>query len=68
MKLSKISSDFLQKYEIIETENKPYLISNFRCIGWSDPFPDDDLKIIGSVDDDAVAKKINDIEDYVYDK
>ena len=34
-------------------------------IGWSDPFPDDDKKLIGSIDDEKfVAPKS--IDDWVY--
>ena len=65
---AKISKDFLQKYSIVQNGDRVHNISNFRSIGWSDPFPDDDKFVIGSVDDDIDAVVLNDIDDYVYDK
>ena len=38
------------KYDICDSY-KPFVINSFQTIGWSDPFPQDDEFIIGSLDD-----------------
>lgn len=45
---SKISKNFLVKYDIINDETKSFFINSFQTIGWSDPFPDDYINITGS--------------------
>ena len=47
---SKISNDFLIKYNLSE-EMKDFFINSFQMLGWADPFPDDDRFIKGSLDD-----------------
>ena len=47
---SKISRDFLLKYDAID-EYKTHCINSFQTIGWADPFPEDDLIIDGSIND-----------------
>ena len=50
---SEIANDFLtqEKYDIIDERLSNFLINRFWTVGFSDPFPDDDKNIIGSVDD-----------------
>ena len=47
---SQISKDFLVRYELI-SELKNFMINRFITVSFPDPYPDDDLNIIGSVDD-----------------
>ena len=49
-KNSRIAKDFLVRYDICD-EYKPFVINSFQTIGWSDPFPNDDEFITGSLDD-----------------
>jgi hypothetical protein len=69
LKDAKIAKDFLIKYKIIHNKSearlkkqKPHLINGFKPIGWSDPFPDDDKHVRGSIDDDryVVAQQPHD--------
>lgn len=55
------------KYKIVDRKDqfKPYLINGFKVIGWSDPFPDDDKFIKGSVDDE-IFKIAQTPDDWVY--
>jgi hypothetical protein len=64
---SKISSEFLVEYDILE-EYKPFLINSFQTIGWSDPFPDEDLAITGSQDDGLNLTIPVSIGDLVYQR
>jgi len=48
---SKIDQNFLVKYNMAEQGVQSYLINGFQTIGWSDPYPDDDIFIKGSLDD-----------------
>lgn len=43
------------KYKIVDKKDqfKPFLINGFKVLGWSDPFPDDDKFLKGSVDDEV---------------
>lgn len=47
---SRISKDFLRKYDAVD-EYKIHCINSFQTIGWADPFPDDDKKVDGSIND-----------------
>ena len=46
-----ISKDFLKKYHMIDEVEKDFLVNRFWTIGMGDPYPDDDLHILGSRDD-----------------
>ena len=49
---SNLKKDFLRKYRLMDIMPlKPYNINTFIQIGIDDPFPDDDKKYIGSIDD-----------------
>lgn len=48
---SNIARDFLIKYKLSDADIKPFCINGFQTIAWSDPFPDDDRFIKGSLDD-----------------
>ena len=64
---SEIANNFLKKYNLIVSNLGDFNINRFFSVGISDPFPDDDLNIIGSRDDGedflAVPEKV---EDFVY--
>ena len=47
---SEIARDFLVKYDLVN-DQKNFLINRFITVSFPDPYPDDDLNIIGSVDD-----------------
>lgn len=50
--LAAISTDFLIKYDFADNHRlAPFTINSFAQIGLSDPFPDDDQFIEGSLDD-----------------
>lgn len=64
---SKIPSDFLVKYDIVE-DYKPFLINSFRTVGWSDPFPDEGETIIGSRLEEFLNLFVHeDAQDLVYE-
>ena len=72
---SKIPKDFLIRYKIVERKSekklknqKMYLINSFKSIGWSDPFPDDDKFVKGSIDDDKFQFSIKEINENIYPK
>ena len=50
---SVIAKDFLteERYNIVDDRAASFLINRFWTVGFADPYPDDDLNIIGSVDD-----------------
>jgi len=48
---TKLKPDFLKKYNLI-SPIKSYNMNSFLQMGLEDPFPSDDLTIIGSYDDD----------------
>ena len=56
------------KYNIAEQGVKSFLINGFQTIGWSDPFPDDDIYIKGSLDDGHNLVLPEKPEDLVYPK
>jgi hypothetical protein len=47
---SVIGRNFLVQNKFID-EYKPFFINSFSSIGWSDPYPNDDKLIKGSLDD-----------------
>ena len=47
-----LASNFLKKYNLIDKfPLKPFNINCFLQVGIDDPFPDDDQKYVGSIDD-----------------
>jgi hypothetical protein len=62
---SKIAENFLVKYKFID-EYMPFFINSFKSIGLSDPFPNDDEFITGSLDDGEAMKMPERVEDLVY--
>lgn len=46
-----IPKDFLMRYKLYDEEPKPFLINEFKSIGYSDPFPEDFKQITGSISD-----------------
>ena len=50
-KESMIPKEFLKKYGLVDAVEMDFLVNRFWTIGIGDPYPDDDLKIIGSRDD-----------------
>ena len=63
---SQISKDFLVRYELVGDQTN-YLINRFITVSFPDPYPDDDLNIIGSVDDTPDDLKLpNNFNDRVY--
>jgi len=48
---SMIPRDFLRRYSLADIAEQDFLVNRFWSIGMADPYPDDDLKIIGSRDD-----------------
>tara|TARA_B110000285_G_C14802163_1_gene458006 strand:+ start:169 stop:471 length:303 start_codon:yes stop_codon:yes gene_type:complete len=65
---SKIDKNFLVKYHFSEQGVQNYLINGFQTIGWSDPFPDDDIFIKGSLDDGHNLQLPSKVVDLVYPK
>ena len=65
---SKIDKNFLVRYNIAEQGTQSYLINGFQTIGWSDPYPEDDLFIKGSLDDGHNLVLPSKVEDLVYPK
>jgi len=62
-----IARDFLKKYNLIVKKPRDFLINRFFSIGITDPYPDDDLNIIGSRDDGEDTLPLPEkVEDYVY--
>jgi hypothetical protein len=55
----------LEKYKFID-DYKPFFINSFKGIGLSDPYPHDDEKIKGSLDDGHGIKMPEKAEDLVY--
>lgn len=52
MEASNLAPNFLKKYKLAdELPLNPFNINSFLQVGIEDPFPDDDLKYAGSLDD-----------------
>ena len=62
---SVIAKNFLVKYKMID-EKKVFNINSFSTVGWSDPYPNDDKYITGSVDDDDDITLPVKVDDWVY--
>lgn len=62
---AKLTPRFLKDNGLISVQ-RPFLVNCFPQIGIEDPFPNDDLTVIGSVDDDdcKIAQKHTDL---IYD-
>jgi hypothetical protein len=58
--------DFLVKYQLVSPPQS-YFINSFITLGLEDPFPEDDLHIKGSVDDDSF-KISTSPEDLIYER
>ena len=63
-----IDRDFLMKYKLSDSDIKPFNINGFQTIAWSDPFPDDDIFIKGSLDDAHNLVLPENHDDLVYPK
>ena len=48
---SVIAKDFLIKYDLADADITQFNINGFQTIAWSDPYPDDENLIKGSLDD-----------------
>ena len=48
---SRIAKDFLIKYNIVDNRQLSFLIQRFITVSFPDPYPQDDINILGSVDD-----------------
>lgn len=48
---SVLSKDFILKFKFIKRDREIYFVNSFWEIGMTDPFPNDEDLIIGSVDD-----------------
>ena len=64
---SVIANNFLKKYNLIVKNPQDFNINRFFSVGIADPYPDDDLNIIGSRDDGEDFLPAPDkVEDFVY--
>jgi len=62
---SVIAKNFLIKYKMIGEKNV-FNINSFSTVAWSDPFPNDDKLITGSLDDGDDIKLPEKVDDWVY--
>ena len=62
---SVIAKNFLVKYKMLD-EKKVFNINSFSTVAWSDPFPNDDKMITGSLDDGDDITLPEKVDDWVY--
>lgn len=62
---SVIAKNFLVKYKMID-DRQPFNVNSFQTVGWSDPFPNDDKLVTGSLDDGDNMTLPTKIDDWVY--
>ena len=64
---SMIAKDFLIRYNIVDNRCLSFLIQRFITVSFPDPYPQDDINILGSVDDTPDDLKLpENPEDRVY--
>jgi len=63
---SAIPPDFLQKYKLADAVEADFMVNRFWTVGMGDPYPDDDLTVIGSRDDPRTCELPQTPEDQVY--